>query len=221
MSGTDGKPGTSSAQQSPGVSAGETALRVLVYGPLGLLLAAKDELPKILSGNSSSGQLGQLVQRGHSTAEQQINSARVIGRLALNQAQVGRQMDSSLRRLAQLLANPFAGPGAERSGAPGQRRPPAAPQDREPAAPSSGIPVGGSPAGAGTGPLAGVESSAEVTLPTGIEGYDELSAMQVVQRLPGLSASELRDVVAYEEATRQRRTVLTKARQLLNDPKRS
>ena len=214
MSTRNGNSGNGSAPASPGASVGETALNLLVYGPLGLLLAAKDELPKILSGNSDSGDLGKLVQRGHRTAEQQINSARIIGRLALNQAQVGQQLEGSVRWLAHLLPNPFAGPGAAPAGSQAQSRAPRPsqtpePQTPEPVAPPPGAPEGGSaPAG-------------EVKLPTGIEGYAELSAMQVVQRLPGLSTSELAEVVAYEEATRQRRTVLTKARQLLNDPKRS
>jgi hypothetical protein len=48
----------------------------------------------------------------------------------------------------------------------------------------------------------------------GIPGYDSLSASQVVQRLPGLSAEELEAVRAYEQAGRGRKTVLLRVAQL-------
>ena len=47
-----------------------------------------------------------------------------------------------------------------------------------------------------------------------IPGYDSLSASQVVQRLPGLSADELEAVRAYEQAGRGRKTVLLRVAQL-------
>ena len=47
-----------------------------------------------------------------------------------------------------------------------------------------------------------------------IPGYDTLSASQVVQRLAGLSATELEAVRAYEAETRGRRTILTRVSQL-------
>jgi hypothetical protein len=48
-----------------------------------------------------------------------------------------------------------------------------------------------------------------------IPGYDTLSASQVVPRLEGLSTDELQAIRAYEEATRARKTVLTRIDQLL------
>ncbi len=48
-----------------------------------------------------------------------------------------------------------------------------------------------------------------------IPGYDSLSASQVVQRLEGLSSSELEEVRAHEAAHRQRRTILHRVEQLL------
>jgi hypothetical protein len=47
-----------------------------------------------------------------------------------------------------------------------------------------------------------------------IPDYDELSASQVVQRLPGLSADELEAIRAYETRGRGRRTILGKIDQL-------
>jgi len=54
-------------------------------------------------------------------------------------------------------------------------------------------------------------SAAELAIPS----YDSLSAPQVVQRLDGLSRDEVEAVRAYEAATRGRRTILTRADQIL------
>jgi hypothetical protein len=56
-----------------------------------------------------------------------------------------------------------------------------------------------------------VPGAAELAIPS----YDSLSASQVVQRLAGLSHDEVAAVRAYEAATRGRRTVLSRAEQLL------
>ena len=50
-----------------------------------------------------------------------------------------------------------------------------------------------------------------------IPGFDTLSASQVVQRLDGLSRSELVAVRTYETSTRGRRTILSRVDQLLDE----
>ena len=62
------------------------------------------------------------------------------------------------------------------------------------------------------GPANGSGSPASLAIP----GYDSLSASQVVQRLEGLSSSELEEVRRYEAAHRQRRTILHRVEQLLS-----
>jgi hypothetical protein len=62
------------------------------------------------------------------------------------------------------------------------------------------------------GPANGTGSPASLAIP----GYDSLSASQVVQRLEGLSSSELEEVRRYEAAHRQRRTILHRVEQLLS-----
>jgi hypothetical protein len=47
-----------------------------------------------------------------------------------------------------------------------------------------------------------------------IPGYDSLSASQVVPRLEGLTGDELETVRTYEQATRGRKTILSKIAQL-------
>lgn len=47
-----------------------------------------------------------------------------------------------------------------------------------------------------------------------IDGYDQLSARQIVDRLPSLTADELAAVDAYERSHRRRQTVLARIAQL-------
>jgi len=48
-----------------------------------------------------------------------------------------------------------------------------------------------------------------------LEGYDDLSASQVVKLLDSLSTDELETLRAYEQALRGRRTIINRASQLL------
>lgn len=57
-----------------------------------------------------------------------------------------------------------------------------------------------------------VEVDVDVDLP--IEGYDQLSARQIVDRLPSLTADELAAVEAHERGRRRRQTVLARIAQL-------
>jgi hypothetical protein len=69
-----------------------------------------------------------------------------------------------------------------------------------------------SPAGP---PVAAVPTGPAVDVGTlAIPDYDGLSASHVVNRLAGLSASELEAVRAYEAANRGRKTILSKVAQL-------
>lgn len=96
--------------------------------------------------------------------------------------------------------------------------------DRRPGAPAGGEPEPGvavpihdfdhdaapPPDPGATGPSAPAPAAVDLPIP----GYDSLSASQVVQRLPGLSADELDAVRAYEQAGRGRKTVLLRVAQL-------
>jgi len=59
------------------------------------------------------------------------------------------------------------------------------------------------------------ERSADSVAPPPIEGYDGLTAGQVVSRMAGLSQPELQAVADYERAKRNRRTVLARVESLL------
>jgi hypothetical protein len=61
------------------------------------------------------------------------------------------------------------------------------------------------------------DAVAEAVVETALADYDTLSASQVVRRLESLGPDELRAVQRYEASTRNRRTILNRAGQLLEE----
>ena len=61
------------------------------------------------------------------------------------------------------------------------------------------------------------DSAAEAIVGGALADYDTLSASQVVRRLESLGPNELRAVQRYEASTRNRRTILNRADQLLDE----
>ena len=161
-------------------------LDLFVFGPAGLALTAAEEFPK-------------LVEKGRHRVEGQLHAARLVGQFAVQMGR--RQIESTL---GGLRPGP-AGPPAAEAKAPSTSSAPAASASTGagPAAP----PTQRTTAGSANGALA---SDA-----LGIPGYDSLSASQVVQRLGGLSPSELEAIRDHEQAHRHRRTILNRVEQLL------
>ena len=126
-------------------------------------------------------------ESGRRRLEQQIRNARFLGEMTLTHG--SRELK---RRIGDLLTGGAASPEATRS---------------EQAADASTAPHDAAPA-------------AQRIMPDPVDhilaGYDDLSASQVVKLLDALSIGELQSVVTYEEATRGRRTILTRAGQLID-----
>ena len=203
----------------------DQALDLVLYAPVGFMVTAGEELPR-------------LIEKGRAQMSGQVGVARLVGRFAVAQGQ--REAGKVVRQAAQVLTDL----GVLPSDRPG----PAAPPVRERAYPppstrsdDPGAADAFSPAetlfvddGPVTVPADDDEVVAqflddglvvevvEVAAPAGqdlaIPGYDALSASQVVQRLAGLSPEELEDVRAYELSTRGRRTILNKVAQLQSGP---
>jgi len=158
----------------------EQLLDVLVYAPLGLLMEARDLVPK-------------LAEKGRQRMGGQVTVARMIGEMAVRQGQ--RRAEKVLQRLREQQA----GSAAPAAGAEPTPRP------------TNGH--GPSPAPSATSTPTSTASPPEAAS-LAIPGYDTLSASQVLPRLEGLSPAELEAVRVYEEATRARKTVLTRIDQL-------
>jgi hypothetical protein len=188
----------------------DQALDVAVFGPLGLVLTAKDALPG-------------WVDKGRGSLVHQVKIARLIGEQA---ARYGQKMATDTLVGFGILPGPPPPAQPARAtrppGTPGSFPGPGDYHGARPVDPDAVAPSGN---GRRRGPLdratatsaaaspsvpALVPGSAELAIP----GYDSLSASQVVQRLAGLAAGELEAVRTYEAAGRGRRTILTKISQL-------
>jgi hypothetical protein len=183
----------------------EVLLDYALYAPIGFVITAAEELPK-------------LSELGRSRVDSRVKVARVVGKLAVRQLQ---------RRLGGRPAQPATPVGQERlKDAPGPSATPVSGDDlvADPGAPAGvatpaarhassngsapSVPEG--PAAGRADPDPGLTRADELAIP----GYDTLAASQVVQRLSSLEPDELEAVRRYEAATRGRRTILHRVAQL-------
>ena len=182
-------------------------LEVLVYAPIGVGLYLKDMGPTFVNMFVARGRAE--VDRRQAQVQQRTTTARSIGQVAtafgvpMVRQRVEREVDTARQR-AQTLLGSIAGSDST-NGAPAARPEQSAPSP----APT---PASEQPPEAAAPPADSNGSHPEPDLP--IPGYNSLSASQVVQRLAGLSASELEAVRAYEASNRKRRTILGKIDQI-------
>lgn len=200
---------------SDGNRAWDTALDVFVYGPLGLAVAAREELPGIVRDLAERGRRELDHQRAE--AGRRLGGTRAVGHFAVHYG------------APRLRAKVRTGLGAVRAAARTGRgtAPPGAPAAGDgrngsvrAGGPAPAVPPAGSRTGvpAGNGHARPTPRAAGVDVPSvgslAIPDYDELSASQVVQRLVGLTPAELEAVRRYESAQRARQTVLGRIAQL-------
>jgi hypothetical protein len=141
-------------------------------------------------------ELPSLLAEGRRRVELQLGNALFVGRFVVNQKQ--RQLSA---RLEDLLSH----------GAPKEATGPAgAASDATTTPPEPAQPA---PAPAAAAP----DPAAAAIVDSALADYDTLSASQVVRRLESLGAEELRAVQRYEASTRNRRTILNRAGQLLDE----
>lgn len=165
----------------------DQALDLFVYAPLGFALEAKELLP-------------QFIERGRTQVTGQVTMAKMMGQFAVQQGQV--EAEKRLGPLQHQAAAALADLGLG-------NKPGASPIDAtatEAPADSRSTP---------TGPTAVPDHDDTLTdANLAVPDYDGLAASQVIPRLAGLSADELEEVRAYEEAKRGRKTILNKIAQL-------
>jgi len=202
------------ANEDSGTDPVERALRMLVYGPVGLACYVKDSAPTFLGLFVSRGQrevanvrrtVGERL--GIVTPEPATPRADPLGTIGRAATQAGAAAATTVTPVVN--SGIVAATSALRSvtGSPSTAAPSsAAPSTaaRSTAAPSTAAPpAGAAPTGEGG-------SAADLPIP----GYDGLSASQVIERIGGLPASALAQIRAYEAAHRGRRTVLASIDQL-------
>ncbi len=189
---------------------------MLVYVPVGFVLTAAEEIPK-------------LAAKGRARVGGQVGMARVVGQFAVakGRKELGKRLSMAGRRdrddpryeapdwtdpvdadlgsdVGSDWAEASAGDPGGQASAPNSSRGPWAPPGHGAFRAEDGSPA--------TAVVASVPPPSAAGL--AIPGYDSLAASQVVPRLAGLSPEELAAVSAYESAHRARRTILTRIRQL-------
>jgi hypothetical protein len=133
-------------------------------------------------------EIPELLAEGRRRLEQQLGNALFVGRFVVNQKQ--RELTA---RLDGLLHNGTPSTEDETNGTAEPAPPPPGP-DRPAPDPAAAAIVGAA-----------------------LADYDTLSASQVVRRLESLGPDELEAVRRYEASTRNRRTILNRAGQLLDE----
>lgn len=184
----------------------DSAVEMLVFAPLGLVIAARENLPD-------------LIAKGRSQVTGQVTMAKMVGQFAVRMGEkdLRRRLDDVTETIGETLSAlgllPEPDPPPRPEPAPGSPTQPTA--GTAPSAPTASPSANGAvQADRDTRDPAPGGTSAELAIP----GYDTLSASQVVQRLAGLSADELEAVRGYEASNRGRRTILSKAAQLQSNP---
>jgi hypothetical protein len=177
----------------------EQAVELFVYAPVGLALAAAEELPK-------------LVEKGRQRVTGQITLARMMGQFAVAEGQ--KRGEALIKEATERLSQPRPAPSPARP--PATPSTPKSPPERATATVAASVEpavseVVTAPAASANGSAAG--KRADLAIP----GYDALSASQVVQRLAGLATDELEAVRAYESAHRGRKTILGRISQLQSE----
>lgn len=176
-------------------SVAATVCDIVRYAPLAILLDGPSLLP-------------QLAEQG----KEHVRNARALGPVALrrierqlrgNFGDVGTQA-ADLLRVTGLVPTPA--PSTEPTGAADGDGTEAPASPAEAATETDGV---GSPATTSE-PAAASPSADALAIPD----YDSLSAMQVVNRLPGLAPDELTAVRDYEAGHRSRKTILNRVAQL-------
>jgi hypothetical protein len=170
----------------------QRTLEVCVFAPVGIAVTLAEELPEF-------------VDKGRQRVQLHMGNAMVVGRFVVTRGQrkLSDRLDEVLHGMNDDLAG-HAGSEREQQGAGGGD------SDRDRSTsyrPESTI----------HSPAARPDPAAAAIVEGALADYDTLSASQVVRRLASLGPDELHAVQRYEASTRNRRTILNRASQLLEE----
>jgi hypothetical protein len=194
----------------------ERAVDLFVYAPIGVAMFARDTVPTFLKMFVSRGQTE--LQHRRKTLADQANQYRAVGRFAVKYGgpEVRRNASGRIDGARRLAEETFSGLVVPRL--PGRPSEPVAPAPERAAAPAPRVkatPQAKVPAPVPEPVAASMNGAGAITEPSlAIPEYDQLSASQVVERLDGLTPTELDEVRAYELSHRGRSTILGKIVQL-------
>lgn len=216
----------------------ERAVDLFVYAPIGVAMFAKDTVPTFMKMFVSRGQTE--LQHRKKALHDQATQYRSVGKFAVKYGgpEVRRQAEGRIDGARRVAEETFTGlivprlPGntaadhatdlvakVESKAPPKPRatprkKPAKAAANAAPSSKTNGATANGKAKASSNGTPADspLDHPIESALP--IHEYDQLSASQVVERLDGLTTTELDAVRAYELAHRGRSTILGKIMQL-------
>jgi hypothetical protein len=168
----------------------EKAVDLAVYAPIGFFNFIRTMMPGWIEG-------------GRQEVAKQMTNARAISEIAI--AQGRKEAEKAVAQTGEVVSNLAA--RRQQQQQPPAPRPTATPTPTAAPTAATTPSSSASPPATSNGPRPNGDALA-------IPGYDSLAASQVVQRLGGLSSTELEAVRNYEEATRGRRTILNRIGQL-------
>ena len=193
------------SEETPGGERGplRRTLDVCVFAPVGMAVTLAEELPEF-------------VDKGRQRVQLQVGNAKIVGRFVVTRGQrrLSDRIGSVLHGTDDDIDVRDGGDGGVRDvnsaggvgGETGQQW-----RGRD------GVPSFAAPPRPESGHLSPPDPAAAAIVERALADYDTLSASQVVRRLESLGPDELRAVQRYEASTRNRRTILNRASQLLEE----
>ncbi len=166
-------------------------LDVCVFAPVGLAVTVVEDLPD-------------LVDKGRRRVELELSNARIVGRFVVTQKQreMSERLEDMWRDGTERVSPADGGVDAD---------------DEVGGVATAATPTSPSPAPAPAPPTPAPDPAAAAIVGGALADYDTLSASQVVRRLESLGPDELHAVQRYEASHRNRRTILNRASQLLDE----
>ena len=172
-------------------------LDVCVFGPVGVAVTLAEELPEI-------------VDKGRQRVQLELGNAMVVGRFVVTRGQ--RKLSDRLDEVLRGMNDDLAGGGSGERDVDDDRD-----RDRQRAPDRERVTSYRPAASTNPSPATPPDPAAAAIVESALADYDTLSASQVVRRLESLGPDELHAVARYEASTRNRRTILNRASQLLEE----
>jgi hypothetical protein len=186
------------------------ALDLFIFAPVGVALTVAEDLPS-------------LIAKGRQRVETEVRNARVVGEYVVTRG----QQDLS-GRVGKLLSREPGADGPSGTGAAAGT--PSGDNDNDDndsdgadatAAHTASTNGSAPPATDATAPIVATKPAPDpadgALVEQALAGYDTLSASQVVRRLESLDPEDLRALYRHEASHRNRRTILNRTAQLLED----
>jgi hypothetical protein len=152
-------------------------------------------------------ELPEFVDKGRQRVQLQLGNAMVVGRFVVTRGQ--RKLSDRLDGVLHAMNDDLAGRGPSERG----------PEDSDSGSGERDVERVTSyrPQSTNLASASAPDPAAAAIVEGALADYDTLSASQVVRRLESLGPDELHAVQRYEASTRNRRTILNRASQLLEE----